>query len=359
MASMDSHWLRDLNRHSCVLVPTRGLQSELASRVAAQNIKAGQQVWESANIMTWPDFLALHWRKNLSQFRSIQHLLSAPQALILWERVIEQSRRKDEELTLLNVHQTARAAQRSWQLAHDWQIDWSSLASSAIQDSAQFSEWCNQYTDLLESRSLFDQISLYEALLGLGRSNQLQTPFQRVIWFGFDLITSAQQRWQQAFEQTSVKHHVEMLQDRAPETLFQSYPSTRAELYSVLTKARQHLEQNRDHTVRVVVPNLAHQRREVEAAAADVFYDGQTPLDLQNNNKVYRFSLGRPLPQWPAVTAALECIRSLNGPIAGTNLLWLLRNRHLQLATLGNGDRLSLIEYPTGLRLNVSISFFL
>lgn len=335
---MDEQWLISLDRTVCILVPTRSLQNDLHSRVARAHLTTGVTVWESPNILTWGEFLNRLWLANRSQIKTASVLIDAAQSRILWERVIEQTKRKDDELTLLNVPQTARAVLRSWQLAHDWQIDTDQLSSSAIKDTKQFGDWCKAYGEALSKQNLLDSTGLFQSLIELLGNQQLKAPFCTTIWYGFDLMTAAQRKWREASEEQGFEHLIQSPTSVQPKLTFKRFESGRDELKSVLQQARVLVQQNPDQRINIVVPNLQYQQAQLRAIAAEVFYPGWSPLRLLNNDLVYRFSLGQPMADWAPITCALRVLKTMDGRFFAADLSWLLRNQFLRCTRTLSGD---------------------
>jgi hypothetical protein len=138
---MEDEWLSKLDQNSAVIVPTRSLVNELNERVARYFVASGQSVWVAPTILVWSDYLRQLWQLNrdmLSQRLNVHSLINAQQSAVLWTQVIETSRRKEDELNLLNVQQTTRAVQRSWKLMHEWNVSSSQLKQDHVADTEQF-----------------------------------------------------------------------------------------------------------------------------------------------------------------------------------------------------------------------------
>jgi len=78
-----------------------------------------------------------------------------------------------------------------------------------------------------------------------------------------------------------------------------------------LNTARDCLEKDPNHTVSIVIPDLAQRQAQVQELARDVFYPCESPLSLQQQKSVYGFSLGQPLLDLPAIDAALSVMALL------------------------------------------------
>jgi len=325
---MDQHWLSTLNQTTGLIVPTRSLAATLNEQFAQQKLAAGRSVWEAPNIFVWSDYLRLLWYSNrdrLSDELQAHTLISTQQSLLAWTQVVEASRHKELALTLLNVQQTARAVQRSWQTMHDWQISLPELQTDHVADTDQFAQWVDAYERRLQERKLIDE-SQFVKLIG---DCDLVNPFERLLWFSYDLVTAAQRRYLQMAESAGMTWESSRPDSPASDESWQVYPDTKSELRFALERARSMIEHDKDHTVSIVVPDLQHRQRQVEELARDVFYPSRSPLEVQQGGAVYQFSLGQKLHEMPAVEAALSAVNLLKNRVTTTDIGYLLRNRYL------------------------------
>lgn len=328
---MDQDWLYNLTQDAAVVVPTRSLATSLIERFSHHQIAKGARVWESPNILLWNDYLLLMWHANhqqLGQAAGAHSLISEQQSLLLWTQVIETSKRRESELTLLNVQQTARAVQRSWRLIHDWQLSEATLRDNHVADIAQFLEWLKDYRTLLQKRSQIDFPLLQQQLL----RQEIIPPFKSLHWHCYDLITAAQQQHNRQLRERGVD--VQTGDQGKPDCeviSYQAHQDGQQELRAALLRARKQFEAHPGQRINVVVPELAQRHQQVREMAREVFYPMHSPLQLLHQPCVYRFSLGQALHEWPAIEAALRVIRMLSGRCTVTELSFLLRNEFLGL----------------------------
>jgi probable DNA repair protein len=327
---MDHSWWEKLSSKVAVLVPTRSLESKLQSRFVADQATAGKVVWESPNILTWNDLLNKLWAANQLQILETGTLLNETQSLLLWHRVIERSKFQDNDLALLNVQQTAKAAQKSWGLMHDWKLPPITHDQHPNADTEQFWKWASAYHALLLERGMIDSQLLIEKLTDLAKQGRLRCPFDALHWHAFDLLNTAQVDFIEA-SNAHINHRLEKTEPREPEIRhFKTYDHGNDELAAVFSAARSRIENNPELTISIVVPDLQRRITQVQTIAAHVFYPTEPPLELANNNLVYRFSLGQPIISWSAIEAALNVIKLLRGRVSLNDLRRLLRCRFLQ-----------------------------
>lgn len=328
---MDQNWLNNLDRQTALIVPTRSLANALNEQFARHNVSQGQTVWEAPNIHVWSDFLRMLWQLNraaLSNEFGTHTLITAQQSLLLWTQVIEASRREESELTLLNVQQTSNAVQRSWRLMNDWQIDAKTIQQDHVADTEQFITWVETYRALLAKRGLIDE----SCLLTMLQTVAMRQPYSKHVWVSYDLVTRAQQAFIDSVKTQGVEVEMvrpNLLKKSASYTVF---TDAKQEIEAALVAARVNLEQDPSHTANIVIPDLQRRQAQVRELARKVFYPAASPLSVQQNNTVYRFSLGQPIGDSAAIEAAISIITLLRNRTTVLDLSFLLRNQFLGLA---------------------------
>lgn len=322
--------------NAITIVPTRSLQASLQLQVASHFLQQGETVWESPKIVTWHDFLFEIFANNQQKILAetgVHTILNNQQSLLEWTKVIEQAKREDQEFALLNVQQTAKAAQRSWRLMRDWQLSASQIKDCHVVDAVQFFHWSQDYQVRLNKRGYSDESLFQQQLVEMLERCKIESAQKKVICYAFDLVTDLQQvifdvLAKQGFEiefkalskLNGTAHH------------YQVYANQKDELLAAMQLAKKVVEQNADQQVSLVIPNLQQNIGSVRRVAAQVFYPQATPLELQNNDLVYRFSLGDSLAKWPAIETALTLIKTLNGAVSITELTIILRSEFLFVA---------------------------
>ena len=323
---MQKPWQTTLDSATAILVPTRSLATSLHENLARQRVALGQRVWEAPNILVWSDYLKQLWRLNrqqLSKQTGALTLISAQQSALIWTQVIDASRREERSLTLLNVQQTAKAVQRSWRLMHDWLIAPQTLSRDHVADTTQFLTWLEDYRERLSQRGLIDEPMMLAAL----HETRFKPVFTRLVWESYDLITDVQQQHIAQLAQQGIEVVYSRPQRDAQTTKFKRFADSRHELVWCLRYARDQIEADGNTLISIVVPDLQHRQPEVEELARRIFYPAMSPLEIQQNQNVYRFSLGRNLQQWPAIDAAVSVISLLRNKTSTSELSYLLRNQ--------------------------------
>lgn len=328
---MHHDWITNLDKSTAVLVPTRSLANTLNEQVAEFYIEQGKTVWEAPNIVIWRDYIKELWALNKHKFNQcvgVKHLISSQQSLLLWTQIIEGTRREEQALTLLNVQQTARAVQRSWTLMHDWRVGVESIEQDHDADSVQFVAWLNAYQVLLNKRGLFDEPLLVDALCN--QTIEFDFPYNELVFYAFDLINETQKVINQRAENHVVIKH-RSPPERDGQQQYHSYTDIKSELLACFKAARNRIEQEPDCTINIVIHDLQDRQAQVDELARHVFYPSASPLEAQQNNTVFRYSLGQRLTEWAAIDTALSLINLFKNRTTTTELSFLLRNQFLGL----------------------------
>ena len=342
-------WLTNIDTNTIVLVPTRGLQHSLANLYAKQQIAVGRVAWETPTILVWEDYLDRLWQTNKQRFAEPLVRLSNAQAFLVWQQIILQAKRSTEELTLLNEQQTASVAQRSWKLAHKWQIDLQDVAELEDADSQAFRQWCEAYQHRLQTQNWVDPAQLERLLID--DTANLNGVAERLIFACFDLVTASQRVHISACKQRGIlveqrslhgslngSLHSLMLNESEQTTGCNAqtnpvdetkqhviYTTPQQELFAVFTAARARLENDPNARIGIVIPTLGEQRSKVEQLARSVLYPDRSPLDNQQQELAYRFSLGDALSEVPYVRAMLTALALLKDRFRYQDLSFLLR----------------------------------
>jgi len=327
---MDEQSLYQLDQTSVLIVPTGSLATHLNEAIAAQQVQRGAEVWEAPNIWSWQEVLRALWQQNRASLSEFHSVLSASQSKLLWSQVIERSKQGNNELTLLNVQQTVRACMRSDRLMADWRCDANALALEHISDVDQFLLWRSEYQAALAKRAVIDEPGLQTAVISLMQNGQFTLPLKHLIWYAYDLVTAAQQ----CFNDAAANNGAELVfagpsakRTRQPE--YQIFADDQQELEGVFQQARAALEQNPEQRINIVIPDLQHRYAKVQEVARQTFYPNASLTEVQNNNLVYRLSLGKPMNEWPAIESALCALNLLKNRISTADLSFLCRSVYL------------------------------
>jgi len=323
---MRENWLENLEQDTVLIVPTRSLANTLNEQVAQYHIDNGRHVWEAPNILIWRDYLKELWQLNRQNLNA-QHLISAQQSTLMWNKVIESSRRQEQALMLLNVQQTARAVQQSWVLMHDWRVSIDSVEQDHVADTQQFIQWLKDYQSLLGKRGLVDEPLLINALCDTPVA--LSFPYERVVMYAFDLTNASQQKINELARIQGVAIEQRAVDSKQSDCKYRVYDDSSSEIKSALNEARKLIEEDNHRSINIVIHDLQDRQSQVQELAREVFYPSASPLYVQQNSTVYRFSLGQRLSEWASIETALSVIALLKNRTTSSDLSFILRNQFL------------------------------
>ena len=306
-------WLENISQDAVVIVPTRGLQHSLSKQYAEVQIAAGKNAWHTPHIVVWDDYIEHLWQANKHALPSAYIRLNNTQALLVWQQIINQAKKDNSDLLLLNEQQTATVVQRSWKLAHKWQISFHDLALRDDLDSAAFVSWCAAYTQRLEANHWVDSAQLEKLIVD--KTATLKALPTALMFAYFDLTTASQQMHIQTCEQLNiaVSHHSGIASTQATQQQVQyfSYAHEQQEIQTVLYKAKELIEAEPESRIGIVIPNLSENRSQIEQMTRSVFYPNLSPLDCQQTDLVFRFSLGQALNKVPYIHSMLTALELL------------------------------------------------
>lgn len=314
--------MENISQDAVVIVPTRGLQHSLLKQYDQLQINAGFSAWKSPHIIVWEDYIEQLWRANKQLFSTAYIRLNNAQALLVWQQVINRAKKDDLELLLLNEQQTAAVAQRSWKLAHKWQIPLEKLQQRHDLDSTAFVSWCETYQQRLKANNWLDPSQL-ETLL-IEKIESLQGLSTSLVFAYFDLMTSSQRAYINGCEARNILVSNYSVADarvtKSPQIQYNCYSQEQHEVQSVMLRARELIEQNSDNRIGIVIPNLSENRAQIEQIAQSVFYPKLSPLECQQTDLVFRFSLGQPLNSIAYVHSMLNALELLKNSFSYQNV---------------------------------------
>ena len=333
-------WLQNISQDTVVIVPTRGLQHSLSKQYAESQIAEGKTAWQTPQIIVWDDYIEYLWQTNKPALSSTYTRLNNTQALLVWQQIITRAKKENDDLLLLNEQQTASVVQRSWQLAHKWRVPLYDIAIREDLDSAAFASWCKAYTERLDKNHWFDAAQIEKLIVD--KTTILDALPAALLFAYFDLTTANQRAHIEACEQRNISVSYCSAAEAAanqikPQIHYIRYTHEQHELQTVLLKAKELIEAKPENRIGIVIPNLSENRGQIEQLARSVFYPNFSPLDCQQNDLVYRFSLGQALHKVPYIHSMLTALELLKNSFSYQSLQaflfsqwWPLNNKYIE-----------------------------
>lgn len=298
---MQEQIMSALQQGEIVITATRRLARTLRHEYNTLQQAKGLKVWESPEILTWPDWLAGLWQQLLYKSEPPLTLLSGWQEQILWERVV---RDYAESRELLQPHSAASAAQEAWLLAAQWRLDMSRIERMGNEDSRAFVDWSNRFLSKCRKGGWLDPARLADTLNDSIR--QLQLP-DSILLAGFDEFTPQQQDFLDAASKSGCR--VKKMDVESPGTdagpVCLTFPDSEHEIETAARWARALLESGVQERIGVVVVGLASRRNQVERIFRGILEPAtQLPGRIQPS-KLTNISAGNALSSYPIIKSAL------------------------------------------------------
>ncbi len=267
--------------------------------------------WTTPTILPWNAWLQRLWQE--AQFehagRSLD-LLTAEQALAVWEAVIHSSVHGE---SLLNTHAAARSAMQAWRLLRQWNQPVAVLGAETQADSVAFHAWAREYQRRCEQHHWLDQEVLPDWLINALDEGRLNLNGHFLL-AGFDELTPQHQSLIAALQRQGAVIEQSELEQPPAQVSLQSCADSQAEIRQVALWLRQLLQRDAAPPIGVVVPDLAAMRADIERIFDQVLLPGAV-LDLERRPlRPYNISLGRAMVQLPMIHTALTLLAVLRAP---------------------------------------------
>lgn len=310
-----------------ILTPTSRLARVQLLAFAEAQRDAGTTAWRAPAIMSFSAWIG-HLQEETLLFGALGELpgllpASRAQAAWLWQAEVDPD-------VFIGRPRVAELAQRAWQTLHDYQLPtpdhWPDLALS--EDSRQFQRWAQRYQRRLHELQLMDEAQFARGLPRFIAAGLVQVP-ERIELCGFDLApTPLLQRILDSCAEAGSKVHGQggrgtpaiaapgsmptadvepQAAEHSPLTLTR-FTDADSELRAAARWAREHLENNAQQQLAIVVSDLAGRIDAVDRQLREVF-DAPGFLLQGSGEDPWHLSLGKPLADWPLVRSALKILR--------------------------------------------------
>lgn len=313
--------LERLNFKQTVVTVNKRLAVYLQEQYNFYQISQGHTVWQTPDIVAYPDWLTRCYQQALDlSLLAPELLLNTQQELSIWEQIIANS---PQHKQLLQPHTAALEAQQAWQLLWEWQCPLADSSFSYSEDCSAFQTWAYQFSEYLKEQSWLDYSRLPERLSQLWQQHRNLLP-DKIIWFGFIDLTSQQQK-------LCTLLHVQHYSQPNPscgQLSRLACPDFKQELRTMARWAKQ-LAFQPNHRIGCIVPNLTAMRAEVIRNFSEIFAP-ETLLSPSESTLPFSISAGLSLTHYPLIYAALSIIQLNQPQISANTLLYLLRSPFLE-----------------------------
>jgi probable DNA repair protein len=296
-----------------VVTPNRRLAQALASEFESLQVAQGRAVWEAADIVPFPAFVARAYEDWLysEADADVPVLLSGAEEQALWEDAV---RRSEAGGALLAVPETGRLAREAWRIAHAWRLCDALERAGPDEDAAAFRDWAEHVKRATARSRSTDSARLPDLVAGALAQPTVRKP-ACLVRYGFDLVTPQQESFFAALDAQGVKL-VDCLPRRgAGRALRLACADARDEIQRAARWARARLQANPAARIGVIVPDLAKHRDAVRRAFAQTMAPGASDPRVGERVLPVNISLGEPLTAAPLVAHALLVLELLGREI--------------------------------------------
>lgn len=287
-----------------ILTPTARLARAEKQRLALAHKSEGRQAWRSPEVMAFSSWIGRLRDDWFLTAESPRVPISASQALLLWQSVIDHD-------VFIGEPRMAEMVAASWRLVHEYGIDapadWPELTLST--DSRHFRRWAVRFVELCTQQGLIDEWRFSGRLPGLIENGQIPLP-DCIRLSGFELpMTPLQRAILDAAGAAGARIERDpAVEEAAPLETVTAHGDEEDELLGAAQWARARLEEDTDQSIAIVVPGLRERLGCVERIFRQVFDPAGFALDGRRDEP-WHISLGPTLSRWPLVADALTLLR--------------------------------------------------
>ena len=296
---------------------TLQLQREYAQFQAKQQ----RSVWPTATIVPLASWLQQLWQST----QPTKILLTDPQALMLWQQIIQQT----TGLTLLQPLATAELAYQAWQSMHTYQLDWHDLQGSPNDEVNQFYQWAMQFQKLCQQKHWLTQTEIVGEFLQ--NVNQINIPIpKQLLWMGFDEVTpNVNQFCNELSQRTTIKHIYPS--QRTSDVKHVEINDPQMEIACMAHWAKAQLKTNPSANIGCIVPDLSQQRTTITRIFTELFSINDLLPSAKLGPKQFNLSAGQHLTEFAIIADALGAISWLSGSVVVTKSTCLWQSPYLNL----------------------------
>ena len=322
----------------------RQLEPYLARTASAKHPNA----WVGAAIHTYQSWTTALWSRTAKDSRQ---LLTAPQGLALWRRVIDNSAAADR---LINSHSASRWAAAAWQTLCHWRIDPLELrAGDTDLDFTSFLDWARHYRRALDDNHWIDSSLAAVELASGGQPRGAQNG--PVIWADIPEPTPVQQALYRQLERdgwTMAEWLPPVVQHSRSRVRL---PDSASELAAAAQWAGERLAQAPAERLALVIPELKARGSEVRRTLEDILEPGGALLG-GSTGRAYFNPSGEPWDLQPPIGAAMTSLELLSSGGTFNTLSRWLRSPYIE-SEPGEEGAGSVLETSLRAELSAQLSF--
>jgi probable DNA repair protein len=356
--------IQPIENQRIILCASARLAQGIRQTLQQQFQQQGLSKWQAAEVYPLQD-----WLNQLTEHAILcgqievsdapLGMLSATQEALLWEQAINTSLSRHEASALFNTNGLASAAMEANRYLIEWNI--SVDMDTATEETRQFMHWRQQFQALCKQSGYLESVRYQTWQLEQLQQHLYTLPAQ-IQLAGFDRINPHLQALIDTLQTQGVSVSTFDMGVSADEVRRMQFAETMDECRAAVHWAQQHLANDPQARLAIVVPELDNLRDTLTHLLDDVFHHQALHPAHAEIPRCYEFSLGLPLSRWPLVNSALALLRLAfqQSPFSQTELSALLGNVYWSQAQYEADPRASLdAEMRRQLPLQVKATTFL
>jgi probable DNA repair protein len=292
-----------MRQGATVLTANARLSRSLLNEQARHMQDSGREAWRTPDVLPWNAWLAEAWEEAaLLSDSPLDRLLSEEQEAQLWANVIVAN-----DHQLLRPAATARTAQHSWKLLHQWQVGLDEPAFRFHENAQAFRRWALAFRRACAERSVLSVAELEGRLASLCGKGGLAVP-ARMLLVGFYDLTPAQQELATSLSAAGSNVAWVGMQAARGNVRRVEARDSQHETRLVASWARAVLGEHPRARVGIVLPDLATRRQALERQLAHVLDPARQRPGAAASTRPWNLSLGLPLDSYPVIQTALQLL---------------------------------------------------
>lgn len=309
-----------------IITASARLARRLSWQYTTARLAAGEQVWETPDILPWNAWVIRLWSTHQTRSGRMEILISGAQRRVMWQQIIEASPDRERLLQPVTVAQRALDA---WQLLMDWGLPVFPDGVFLNEDARAFRSWAQGYGRRCVQGHWLDEATLPAEL---ARIYQQEPPPDRcpLVLVGFDDLVPVRQRLLDVLTLAGVPVSRPAHATQPGHRVRCSFNDTRAEAIAAASWARGCLERNPGASIGMVVPGLQSLRAPLEAILDDILVPDALLADPDGAQRVYSIALGQPLTCQPVIEHALLLLALAAGSSGINEVAAVLRSPYLR-----------------------------
>ncbi|MBV8573260.1 MAG: PD-(D/E)XK nuclease family protein [Acidobacteriaceae bacterium] len=299
----------------------------------ASELLSGQTSWERPAIYSLNAWLANCWQQARFQSPDCPVLLSGAQERFLWRQIVAQT-----HPSLFDLRGMADMAMRAARMVAEWHIPARHEAWDDHEDAAQFKRWHDLFRQTCRQNSWIARADIWRLLPAWCSAKTLRPG--ETVFAGFENPPPALRLLVEA-EAQLFRFGKLRLQGLMGPVSASGFDSFAAEVEHAARWARGQLENNKQRSIGVFIPELRNQHSLVSRTFRQIFYPAAAmrSADREDRASVFHLRAGRTLADHPLIAGALLLLQLVRHRISTADAGAILRSPYLPGASKERSQR--------------------